>query len=259
MASRWAFEALAVNQFKDNDFEKNFYPYDKGMSISSFKKTYWIASINSKIGLIDNHLGKDDDKQEELKAGLILLQNELRKEAISFTHHGVKLNFAHIDKLTIDQLLKDKSIIKDLKKHVQKIHKFYIRKYNKETDARDKVIGSMQKDSTARAEYLALKDNYENDNLTDLLRNRTEINFIQEIDGELVQRTDPIFLDPIKFRAHFFSPSKLFLGKKIETYWFNIAILWMMSITMIITLYLDLFRKILDGLGKLTSVVSFRK
>ncbi|MBL4652320.1 MAG: ATP-binding cassette domain-containing protein, partial [Flavobacteriales bacterium] len=30
MASRWAFEALVVNQFKNNEFEKYFYEYDKG-------------------------------------------------------------------------------------------------------------------------------------------------------------------------------------------------------------------------------------
>lgn len=257
MASRWAFEALAVNQFKNNEFEKHFYNYDKGMSISSFKKTYWIASIKSKLGLIDNHLGKRNEKQKELADGLVLLQNELQKENKIFTKINTNYCFLEVDKLTIAELTKDKTIIKKLKDHVAKLQKFYIHKYNDETDARDKVIGLMQKDEK-RAAYLALKDNYENDNLTDLLRNRNEINLIQEIDGNLIQRTDPIFLDPLNFRAQFFAPRKLFFGNYIETFWFNIAILWTMSITLIISLYFDIFRKLMDGLGKI-SLFSFGK
>ena len=254
MASRWAFEALVVNQFKNNEFEKHFYEYDKGMSVANFKKTYWIASLKSKLGLIDNHLGKDDDKQQELTDGLILLQNELTKEANLFAKQGIDMKFKHIDKLTAEDLLNDKSISKDLKSYIKKLHKFYVHKYNNVYDERDKVISSMQKGKENRALYLALKDDYENDNLTDLLRNRTEINFIQEIDGALVQRTDPIFLDPLKLRAQFFAPRKLFIGNYIETFWFNICVLWSMSLFLIFSLYFDLFRKVLDGLGKLSSI-----
>ena len=38
MTSRWAFEALAVNQYKTNNFEKNFYAFDKQKSIASYRK-----------------------------------------------------------------------------------------------------------------------------------------------------------------------------------------------------------------------------
>ena len=252
MASRWAFEALAVNQFKNNEFEKHFYKYDKGMSVASFKKSYWVDSIKSKLGLIDNHLGKENEKQQELADGLVLLQNELQKEAKLFANSGIQMSFPELDKLTIAELIKDKSIVKRLKKYVSKLQKFYIHKYNDETDARDEVIGLMQQDEK-RAQYLALKDDYENDNLTDLLRNRNEINFIQEIEGNLIQRTDPVFLDPLNFRAQFFAPRKLFFGNYVETFWFNIAVLWAMSLSLIIALYFDIFRKIMDGLGKISS------
>ncbi|HYI76397.1 MAG TPA: ATP-binding cassette domain-containing protein, partial [Chryseolinea sp.] len=38
MASRWAFEAAMVSQFKDNEFERQFYLYDKIMANSDYKK-----------------------------------------------------------------------------------------------------------------------------------------------------------------------------------------------------------------------------
>ena len=79
------------------------------------------------------------------------------------------------------------------------------------------------------------------------------MHLIQEVDGQLIQRSDPIYLDPQNFRAHFFAPTKLFFGKRIDTFWFNIAVLWFMCITLGITLYFDIFKKIMDGLGKLSS------
>src|SRR5690349_7587653 len=47
MASRWAFEALAVNQFKAYKYEKMFYDYEKIMSYSDFRKNFWIPKLRA--------------------------------------------------------------------------------------------------------------------------------------------------------------------------------------------------------------------
>ena len=38
MVSRWAYEALAVYQFKNNEYEKHFYSFDKEKSIAEYKR-----------------------------------------------------------------------------------------------------------------------------------------------------------------------------------------------------------------------------
>jgi len=45
------------------------------------------------------------------------------------------------------------------------------------------------------------------------------------------------------------------MGKLIPTYWFNLAVIWMMSITLMIMLYFEVFKKILDAMGN----ISFKK
>ena len=45
MASRWAYEALAVTQFKDNKYEKKFFKYDKQMSFANWKKDQWKVTL----------------------------------------------------------------------------------------------------------------------------------------------------------------------------------------------------------------------
>jgi amino acid transporter len=40
MASRWAFEALVVNQYKNNSYEKNIYPFEKHIINASYYKRF---------------------------------------------------------------------------------------------------------------------------------------------------------------------------------------------------------------------------
>ena len=61
MASRWAFEAAMVSQFKDNDFERQFYLYDKIMANSDYKKVYFIPEVETKLQYCLNHFNSKDE------------------------------------------------------------------------------------------------------------------------------------------------------------------------------------------------------
>ena len=54
MASRWAFEAAMVAQFKDNEFEKKFYLYDKNMAESDYKKIYYIPELETQLDFLSS-------------------------------------------------------------------------------------------------------------------------------------------------------------------------------------------------------------
>src|SRR5688500_19682685 len=49
MASRWAFAAAMVTQFKDNKFEREFFLYDRVMADADFKKIYLIPELRTKL------------------------------------------------------------------------------------------------------------------------------------------------------------------------------------------------------------------
>ncbi|MFW5886218.1 MAG: hypothetical protein ACOCUL_00535, partial [Bacteroidota bacterium] len=76
-------------------------------------------------------------------------------------------------------------------------------------------------------------------------------NKILEYDNRLVQQIDPIYLDPrvsnkISFRSHFFAPRKAFLGMYFDTFYFNMAILWLLTAFLYVTLYYEHFKKLLN-------------
>jgi hypothetical protein len=54
MASRWAYEALAVNQFMNNEFESKFYKYDKVKSKASYKADWYIDRLIAKVDDAEN-------------------------------------------------------------------------------------------------------------------------------------------------------------------------------------------------------------
>ena len=75
------------------------------------------------------------------------------------------------------------------------------------------------------------------------------------LDGDnFVQNTNPVYLDPVKqgilrFRTHFFAPSKYFLGIKVSTFTFNILFVTIITIISYLILYFDLLNKMV-GLSK---------
>ncbi|PBQ30723.1 ABC transporter [Sphingobacteriaceae bacterium] len=256
MASRWAFEALAVNQFKENKYEKTFYKEDKRISIASYKKDYWMQKIINKVGKIDNEL-KAGKKTTDLKEDIDLLYNELKKEEKYSKKKCPVLADINPEKYaeTTSRGIKD-YLGNTLKTHYINVDIAARKKHNDLTLQLIKEVGNDG--------LVALKDASENESLTQLVKNANDISGERclEKNGRLIQQTDPVFQDPIdsKFgRAHFFAPRKNFFGSYYSTFWFNICVIWGMSVSLIITLYFDVFKKVLDGIENLFSMFKKKK
>jgi hypothetical protein len=52
--------------------------------------------------------------------------------------------------------------------------------------------------------------------------------------------------NPINYRTHMYAPSKYLFGLNIDTFWFNIGVIWSMTIILYITLYFDVFERIMN-------------
>ena len=243
ITARWAYEALAVNQYKDNEYQKQFYQYNKAMSISDFKKNYWIRTLNNKIAFVERNLNKEEKRKENIE-NLNLIRNEISKEIN--TESGKFVKFKNLNKLTLEDI--NKESIREVKNYLKILNKYYIKLYNKANGLKDKSISKLQKTKESRQGFMKLKREQYNENLTELVRNSNEINRIIEYKGELFQKIDPIYLDPKnKFvKAHFYAPRKQIFGTYFDTFWINIFVIWFMSIILYVVLYFRLLRKTLD-------------
>jgi len=259
MVTRWAYEALAVNQFINNNFEKNFYKYDKGKSVADFKKNFWIPYLKTKTDDCIRNINRDTDKNK-LSKDLELLRNELSNTSLSLERANI-FSTETIDSLRIGTF--NAAMGKRLLDYLQTLHHYYVVRYNNIYKMKNSKISKENNTEEGRKKFLDRKNKNENDALIDLVTNRNEIDKILEVDGILIQQADPIFLDPpnkVNVRAHFFAPRKWFFGRLYSTFWVNIIVIWSMSFVFAVTLYFDIFRKIIEApetlfskLGKLFS------
>lgn len=258
MASRWAFEALAVKQFKDNEYNKHLYKYDKKLSINTYKKDYWLPGILTKLDNCEANYKKPENRKEVIDA-LKMVQHEISKELKAPGNSRLKcpgLESLTIEKFTATVASQVRSFLDNSLKPM------YIKNFSFYSAEKDKVVSKMETDSLARYKFRKAKDEYENESLNDLVTNRNTLNKILDLNGEYVQKMDPIYLDPVDSnfgRAHFFAPRKKFFGKYYDTFWFNICVIWGMSLLLGITLYFDALKKLISLLERMFSVFSRKK
>lgn len=251
MPTKWGYEALVVHQYKDNEFQKIFYDIDKVINSANYKISYYIDELEKRVtDLVDLLPQKDNPEvREQITEKVAVLRNSIYKET-SFESPSV--TFDYLNKLTPDSI--DETTIYALFDYLELLKRHYSDIYNTQSQKRDRMIAYLVKNN--RELYEAKKRAYQNESLTDLVRKTFEKNKVVQYGNELVQQNDPIYRDPIPrslfdFRSHFLAPRKHFLGMYFDTFWFNLAIIWLMTIILYITLYYETLKKLIDYFGKI--------
>lgn len=249
MASRWAFEAAMVSQFKDNAYEREFYPLEKTIAESDFKIIFYLPSLQSKLEYARLKAGHPDEK-EKVAESLKLLQRELDIELESV---GRK-NFPEVTQLTPE--LFDSTIFRKTLHFLNQLRQFYTNEAANASQERDKKVQAMKELYGGDKGYEEFRQANQNEAVATLVKNLEEPARIIELRGRLVQKVYPIYKDPnpdhlIDFDAQFYLPAKHFLRATIDTEYFNMGVIWCMSIILYITLYFDVLRRLLS--------ISFRK
>jgi hypothetical protein len=258
MASRWAFEASMVTQFKDNRFEREFYMYDKVMAHADYKKTYYISELETRLQYCLHHFKSvEPEILSKLSTDLQLVRNEISKEINSIGQANQpwvdQLNPTQFDSLVYRQAIEFMAVLK----------RFYINRYNKAEAARENKIRKMTDTPDKEKAFNRFKEEYRNESIADFVKNLTEPHKIIEKDGKLVQKIYPVYKDPdpdhmVDFDAQFYMPFKHFLNRNIDTLLFNTGVIWSMTLFLIITLYFDILRKLVDGIGNLSNPLNRR-
>jgi len=253
MASRWAFEAAMVTQFKDNKFEREFYKYEKVMANTDFKKIYLIPELETKLQFcINNFHTNVDSVKTRMEKELVVLRNEINKELEVVG----KDKFTYMDKLNVASF--DSATFIGTTTFLDHLKRFYMRRYNAADQEKEKLISSYTNTPEKERAFEQYREANHNDAIADLVKNLAETNRIIEKDGELIQKIFPIYKEPdpdhmVDFDAQFYMPAKHFLNTNVDTFWFNTGVIWSMTLVLAIALYFDLLRRILEGFGNLAN------
>ena len=242
MASRWAFEAIAVRQFKSNPYEKYFFEDDKKMSKATFKKDFLIPELIKKTDFCIFALTQPE-KRELFPSELQLLTVELAKEDKDSGLPGFGLT-AQLTPASFTAVTGN-----ELKKFLNSRKDYYIKLYNAANSNRESTIAALQQQSGGMELLLKKKDDFENESLNILLKNSAEKKQMEQSGDQLIQRFQPVFMEGEKntfIRAPFFASLKSVSGTMWETYFVNIWVIWFMTLVLSVTLYFDVLKKLVE-------------
>jgi len=240
MTSRWAYEAMAVTEFKDNLYEKHFYQIDKEMSDDAYIYSSLIPNLENKITSIKNNLFKNEEPEKTKKYFNILLYE---------INHLGQITGKTFKKypFTLEQL-KDKKFVKWLNRYLTDIKLEYSHKRQDAAREKDKVYEQLVKELGSTDAVIKLKNDNFNENLADLVQNKRNLIRIKDGEGEMIRKIDPIFYYPENSygRAHFYAPVKKIGNYFIDTLWFNVIFIWLTTLFMYIVLQFNWLRKLFD-------------
>jgi len=240
MTTRWTYEALAVAQFKNNEFEKHFFENEKGISDASFKTSFLIPKIESILLNCERSVEFEKDV-EKTGSHFEMLRNEITKLA---EDAGMDI-FPELEQLNMNDF--SLNVAEQTKSFLDQVELYYMG-MSSESGYKKDFEYSRLVDSLGRDGVYEFKQKYHNQALADLVLNRTEVNKMIEIDYKLIQKKDPIFMSPdSKFgRSHFYSHVKRVGPFYVDTYWFNLAVVWLGTIFLFFTLWADILRKMMN-------------
>ena len=249
MASRWAYEAMAVYQFKNNDYQIPYYDYERVQAQADIKSSYIADEIKERNQFVmDNMNSKNDSIKNRVEHELFILRNIFAKEPFKSTIE----NFKPEEFLFVDKYKPQDGLA--VEKYVEEYKKKYQTEYNESVALMEKAMAFYEK-QPGGYNVNAYKNIYFNESLSDLVRNTTTKERVIEFNGQLVQQVNPVFQNAhpahmFDYRVAFFFPEKNLFGMIVSTYVFDILVIWVMSIILYIALYYELLRKLINSFDK---------
>jgi ABC transport system ATP-binding/permease protein len=260
MVTKWGYEALMVNQFKNNKFTERFYKLERLESIADFKKVYYLPEMHDRLNRIDKEI-REISKVEVTKDDVKLIINEVKKEnqLAGILEQDIK----RFDDERISQSLKpvffdnvddwnpttfNSAQSRKVYEYLKQIESFYSNLFFLANRKRQNMITYYLDNKPDM--YQEYYNRYFNESIADILKKVYERNKILEYRNQLIQHIDPVYEYPLpssalSFRTHFFAPVKHFMGKYYETYWFNMVFIWILTGILYLFLYFKIFQKLL--------------
>ena len=219
-ASRWAFEALVVEQFQANAVQRHFLETDRALSRRDFLVNDWIPAISGRLDAL--YLDSATPDQREETRALLIREFRARAGAQDLLP-GADLAAAALrppDRAGLDEL---KSRLRDLSRALQAGRQA---DQSRRNEIHNALLAERGEEGLA-----AFVKAHTNRKIVDLVRNKASWAPLRIRGGRLVQLSDPVYQAPGSEwgRAPFMAGEKRIAGETFRTYGFDLAALWLMN------------------------------
>ncbi|MBS1637554.1 MAG: ATP-binding cassette domain-containing protein [Bacteroidetes bacterium] len=225
MVSRWAYEAVMTDQFKNNPYEKKLFVLDKLESNLNYRVSYLYPKLDE---LIEIRTERDTMLSKEEKGFIdAIVRNTLADEL-----QNAKEKYGQTE--AGDDTLKT---LKELA----------TAKYNFIINKKDSLVKILEDEGIT-------KEVFSNKNIQEAVTNGTEMDkiVIDSVHRKFVQIVDPIFRERERdavstgLGSPMFSSTKYVFNAPVSTYVYNLFVIWLINMICFILLYTDVLKKVLS-------------
>jgi ABC transport system ATP-binding/permease protein len=250
MVSRWAYEALAVNQFKNNAYQKYFYEIESFESNAAFNMNYYIPELITKAYFCKKYHDNPNYRSIVSKE-LGVLQHEMKKLLKLMDHK----QFGYMGSLTISSF--NNEVAQHTLQFLDEVKRDYAYLLESYIYSKDTLISNLIGHFGNREAFFRFKNKYYNNSLADQVLNKMEKVKITEVRGRLVQKAEPIYKEPQKNngRAHFFAPEKKMGGMVVQTLGFNMVVIWLFTLFFYLALQFNLLKRAINSTSIIKNVL----
>ena len=219
--SRWSYEALAVTSFTDNDYEKPFFELDKARQENQLYNLGFLYELQSQLQTMN----------DEKRQGKPVNPSHLN---VINTNLPMLTEFCDMEPYAGD------NSYQSLYDYMKKAEKILAKRGNDFTMKKEAMVSKMVKQQGKEA-FLELKKNNYNIKLEEFVTGADQRRMVEVVDDYLVPRNGIIYLTPHNKlgRAPFYSSEKILGSWHIKTLWYNLGVIFLMSIIAMILLLTD--------------------
>jgi len=246
MTARWSFEALAVKQFKDNEFEKHFIETDINASQNAYYAWFLPVELEKDLNICNRYFDNQEYRDIVTECFNRLNFHFEELSGLSGIYPGQWKTSINADNYSRD-------FEKDVRGYIDSLKRFFNDKVKLANAGHDSIAAYLD-NTTGKEKMETIRDNYENKELKNLVMDMTPHFMTIATTEKYIQKYQPGYMRALSKngRAHFYAPTKT-LGslKNIDTYWFNLLVIWLVSVLLYLALYFKLLQKLIQQIGNL--------
>ena len=238
---RWSYEALCVQQFKTNEFNKHFFDIDKQISNNTYYASFLIPKLQIKLDELSRSIAISKISPAN-RHDIKTLQNEITLLSRDMPIKGI----SYPDTAMLNPVLLTPQHINEVKQTFISLKNHLLASNRKLNLTKDSIYHVLVSEIGSSDGVFAFKREHHNEALEDLVLNKTEVEKISNVGHRFIRKYNSAYAIPTATngRAHMFAPVKRVGKLSVDTLWFNTIVLWLISGLFYFTLLTNLFRAI---------------
>jgi len=229
---RWAYEATMVYQFRENDFMKPQYKFNRDIISGSTYVSDIIPILKNRMAYFETPGVNSYSAENNCRL--------IRTELYHVARHFDVFPYENLNNIYPEQLSSE--LVQDINDYIEYIQLYFYSLYESAHNSKNSYLNHIS-DSLGNNYLRELKQHYHNQYIENEVTGSNMYPEFETTDTYVMQLTNQIYQYPRSDfgRTWFYTPEKTIRGSEIDTVEFDISMIWLLNLLLYVLLVFDAF------------------